>query len=377
MKDIIYIQTDNMYHVVTGQGQEEIGTGRQYSFFRDQFGKFLACIFWGTVIISLLAKQLVTPFITMWGTYYSYRSMNRAVAIAALAIYIIFTTIDLFCDSESENYLSNTMVSFGLVFSIFLSQRIPLAFLVIFSATVISAAVSFVVIKMAIPKDRWRPQHSTTVLRCVRNILLAGSLLMVAIYFFALLYGVPRPVPHSQGESPTANSEETAASNPLEGYQENLHPRVWQTLSLDEKLDTLQMVEYYEAMQTGRPVAQVKAKRFSDNNMYGCYYIGRGVIAISREHLETGDVEKVMNTLLHEGRHAQQDYLVSYFTEMGWCSEEIIQSNSYFEDIRDWKNSYEKLGQEEYYYSSLEVDARSYAFTRLMHAPEYQIVHAE
>jgi len=133
-----------------------------------------------------------------------------------------------------------------------------------------------------------------------------------------------------------------------------IQPEHWEGLSIDERLSAVQNVENVMAEVQNRPSVPVELADLSPNEFGG--YDGQS-IKINQEHLAGGqDVRENVDTVIHEGRHAYQDYVISH-PEMV-SDQELVQSwADNFENYLDLQT----YGAELYNDQPVERDAWTYA----------------
>lgn len=151
----------------------------------------------------------------------------------------------------------------------------------------------------------------------------------------------------------------------------------WATISDDEKLEALQFVADIEAQWLGiKPVYVVPAKL--DEITLGQHPRKSRFVVIDLEKESHLDVLTCINTILHECRHIYQDDCVQ---ELDW-SDPAVLTGVYYENARQWREDYAirpPKGEEhfdEYYYQTIEVDAREYAQKRMAFYLHYMKFYA-
>jgi uncharacterized protein YukE len=149
------------------------------------------------------------------------------------------------------------------------------------------------------------------------------------------------------------NQQVQAASATL-GEIEEIDPAIWQSLSPNERLEVLQDIEDRMAAIQGRTPSTVIAEPMTANT-YG--YYNEGIIAINNSNLSSDmPVNEFLDTILHESRHAYQDYAIH--------NPEVVVDPEVVESWEEnWNNymSADIYGYEAYYNQPIEVDARNYA----------------
>lgn len=142
------------------------------------------------------------------------------------------------------------------------------------------------------------------------------------------------------------------ATNRLMAIDE-IKPETWQELEDPERLDTLQQVENEMAGVQGRPSVEVVADEMSRGS-FG--YFDGASIHVGAEALQDENVAENVDTIVHEGRHAYQQYAVDH---PGFHSDH--------EQVQAWDENFdnyltaEMYGQEAYQNQPVEADAWNYA----------------
>jgi hypothetical protein len=138
---------------------------------------------------------------------------------------------------------------------------------------------------------------------------------------------------------------------------EGLNPQNWAALDSSSRLEVLQNVEDRMATIQGRPAIEITPAELSPGT-YG-YYDGQ-CITINAADLDNNQmqVQEFVDTIVHEGRHAYQDYAIK---NPGAVSDPAV--------VVAWAENFqpgnyltaEEYGQEAYLDQPVEADAWNYA----------------
>ncbi|NDV59085.1 hypothetical protein [Bacteroides sp. 519] len=134
----------------------------------------------------------------------------------------------------------------------------------------------------------------------------------------------------------------------------------WKELSFDERMDTLNKLESIMAEITHRPASVVLAKELGEG-CCGYFNSMSKEIVISSEHIKGESIEcyaNVLDTLIHEGRHAYQDYNLNE-REVHPRQGEL--SNWRTNELDYGYRDVETYGFEHYAMQPVEADARAFA----------------
>jgi len=161
-----------------------------------------------------------------------------------------------------------------------------------------------------------------------------------------------------QGRDDIDSLQETKVVEELR-MVEGINPVDWKDMSEYERLEILQDVEERVARVQGRPPAHV-ATYAATPGEFGYYNPDTNEINISSNSLKNDDVKEVVDTLIHEGRHAYQHYAVEH-PDIHSDRQEVaawainLQKDHYL--------SADRYGQELYQTQPVEKDAWRYAQT--------------
>lgn len=142
------------------------------------------------------------------------------------------------------------------------------------------------------------------------------------------------------------------ATNRL-GQFDEIKPEIWQRLEEPERLAALQQVENEMADVQSRPSVEVVADEMGEKS-FG-YFDGERM-HVSADALRSDNVSENVDTVIHEGRHAYQQYAIDH-PGFHHDSAEVEAWNENMEDYL----SVQMYGQEAYQNQPVESDAWDYA----------------
>ncbi len=133
----------------------------------------------------------------------------------------------------------------------------------------------------------------------------------------------------------------------------------WNSLNISDRLDRLKIVANIECRYLGIDEINVGSKPLGEN-VLGSYKYATKTISIDTEHLRTGKGSEVLNTLLHEVRHAYQEAAVEALKNV---PEENYKLYMYRDAVyfKEGLDQYGKDIPEGYVINELEMDSRKYA----------------
>ena len=152
----------------------------------------------------------------------------------------------------------------------------------------------------------------------------------------------------------TANQVQEAVN--AISQMDGIRPETWQTLEAGDRLGVLQGVENSMAEIQGRQPVEILPEELPEN-VFGGYDPVTQMININSSHLHSDmPVQEYVDTVVHEGRHAYQDFAVRNPQVVS----DVAVVNAWVENMHDYHTA-ELYGQEEYTNQPVEADAWNYA----------------
>jgi hypothetical protein len=141
--------------------------------------------------------------------------------------------------------------------------------------------------------------------------------------------------------------------------QESLDYENWKELPSNKRMEVLSSLEKQIANIEHRPECPIFAENLEEGR-YGYFSPEEHKIVINKEYIDSSnkaDYYEVLDTLIHEGRHAYQDYNM-HEREVHPRQSEV---DSWQENEDFGYASYEEMGLRAYRLQPLETDARQFA----------------
>ena len=162
--------------------------------------------------------------------------------------------------------------------------------------------------------------------------------------------------PTEEPDEPEETPEIDQAVDAL-GNMDNLNPGTWDSIGSDERLEALQDIEDQMAEIQGRPPVEVVLDDTLQANEFGGW--NGEVIKINTAHLNSDmPVDEFIDTIVHEGRHADQDYAIEH---PGFIADNDLVTSWAENQPPDNYLRPEDYGQEIYENQPTEADAWNYA----------------
>lgn len=196
------------------------------------------------------------------------------------------------------------------------------------------------------------------------ELLTGGVALLLAGLLINLVLGVNLFLPRVRavvGTSP-AGTEQTLSEHAME--LQSLQEETWAALTLQQKLDVLQMVANIEAQELGLPQEVRVGGSVLEEDVLAQYADRTHTVKISLDHLETAGPLDVLDSVLHECYHAYQHRLVDlYEAEKDPAMLQLKVFRSVAQYAYEFTH-YEGEDDRAYYEQACETDARRYARQR-------------
>ncbi len=157
----------------------------------------------------------------------------------------------------------------------------------------------------------------------------------------------------------------------------NLESNVWESLSEQEKLNTLQGVCDYECriVLGCRPIT-IQSGIIGNELHFGTYSNQSRIVTINLSHLNGGSAEYVLDTALHEIRHAYQyDMAEMYASLEGYIPDEyhnldpFQRARTFAEELAAYSSGDGNFSA--YYEQEVEKDSRSWSSERIREVYKY------
>lgn len=150
----------------------------------------------------------------------------------------------------------------------------------------------------------------------------------------------------------------------------------WMALSVEQKLSFMQSIADYECVYTlGIEPVPVCAAVIENENCLGTYNDEKRLITLQYEVLQGSSPSVVLDTLLHEVRHAYQHRVADMYLEMElrgsipvqYSSLAVVQTaQAFYQNFGDYKDG--NLDFAQYYDQAVERDSRQFAKNRIWEA---------
>lgn len=214
---------------------------------------------------------------------------------------------------------------------------------------------------------RTRAQPRKCAFGCFMGVRTIVALAMAVLLAGTCIDLLPMDVAHSRELSTHPGADRISRNQLIEENMNDLlalQPDVWRSLDLDERLEVLRVASEIECTNLGIPLVRVRAISMAENTMGGYDHASRTVM-LSLEHLAFDPVEEVLDTLLHEIRHAYQYGLVELYQSL----DKQTRNLALFHDISDYAYEFDNYisgsggGKtfQDYFEQKCEMDSTAFA----------------
>lgn len=202
--------------------------------------------------------------------------------------------------------------------------------------------------------------------RCYNCIY--GSHMMIAAGMLGLVLSLGIPVLFGEPVFRSSVTAEKLEEGEGETIAKNidtvllLQEELWRELSIEEKLDVLQVIANIEANYLGLPHELNVCVEDLEPPKLGCYKQTIHMICLDLNHVQYDPVSEVLNSLAHEAFHGYTDCLIAAYDSTADEFKNLQLYNkaiTYAEEYSNYTSGMEDLVG--YYTQSCEADAREYA----------------
>ena len=304
------------------------------------------CLFGSTYFISKVIFWSLLLTISVFGCYCSLKNHRDKVRVFV-----------------------NTVTPYGLftVLAYWKSLPVLIAIAVVFIAL---GGVSFFIIRMK-PKIRV-PEKRKQIIKTRFRQAFWGSRVIAATVFLVLV--VSLCIVNFTGHSLIPVQEPAVLYQPDSEYTiesqievlGNLREDVWEGLSTDERMETLQVVANIEAQNLGLPNELRVVLATDEDKIMAGYQDLTHTIRFNIDYLDSLSAKETLNCICHEAEHAYQHRLIDLYDEVS----EEYKNLPMFQAAAEYKNEFldYKDGlkdEDDYYFQLCEVNARAAADYRV------------
>ena len=279
---------------------------------------------------------------------------------------ILFSVISFFVIFErARNGLSITAsVLIPLeIYTVFAYYKFfPILFTVVLSvAAALIVLYSILILNKRIPNNRKRRiiiRRRINKWLCCSRIIAALTLSVLILPLAAkTVFNVPLLSSNIKIKNEIENNSYTIKNNIDE--LKKLQDSEWQKLSVQEKLNVLQIVANIEGRVLGISTELCVGAKSMPDYVIGQYVVNTDKIYINIDKVDKCDAEETLNTICHESYHAYQAKMADVYNNLSENDKKL----KLFKDARKYAENYENYHSSgpKYYDQPLETDAREYA----------------
>lgn len=319
-----------------------------------------------------------TAEITVAANVFNIASRSKLVAVTYLIQ--VFGALFLFFARKSDRDWSdlyfNAIIPYNTIALVGLfrvNKEIRVTVISIVVASFLLWILPKVIQAIKARKKTQKIRHWKTALhRCYAPFVICLCVVYVAVHFLGVSV-------YTYSSNKTENYDIQSIES-FNRVRDSLQSEKWETYSNQEKLDILQVICDYECKNSlGCDSPKVVAGHPERDTIYGSYSSQTKTITISVDHLANDPAEDVLDTLLHEARHAYQHAAVNALNAIEKDLSEEAKALSCFKTIKAYRDNFENYisGSKDYYSyydQDVESDSRSWAEWKIM-SEYYYYVH--
>lgn len=282
-----------------------------------------------------------------------------------IIIILIGTFITCKYNKGSWSLTSLLLIAYGIYTVISYKNIIDVRIKIILGiSTILALIYSILVMARKIRSKRnWSKIIWRRIYKCVYAY---QSILAIGMAILICSLGIPALL----GNSLIITTTKPVETNDLQNYTINNHidtvlllqEHFWQELTVEEKLDVLQIVANIEARYLGLPTKLNVSVNNLEESVLGLYADNTYTIHFDLSHVEHSPASDVLNTCCHEAYHSYQYRLVDVYNS----TEDNLKGLRLYKEASRYVNEFNNYvsGNTDfysYYSQQCEEDAREYA----------------
>lgn len=331
-------------------------------------GEYILEMIQNMVVVMLLYSVTIFRELPGW-------TVKGSVAVYAVMCIIIVTVECFFCQPRERTSFNRWMTALlmPVLYTLMAYRKYAPFFskgLVVLASTFGAIAVLYILVVMLLPCAKGKSKVTVLKRRLYRSIVVVRALFVICGLIFVLPIAKDlrntgiravevRPadtVVHSEENTIDANLEK------LVGFHEDY----WDTLSLQQRLDLVQVVANIERNYLGIPFALPVKGAYLDGSKAGFYNRDAKEITVDLWVLEGSAAEdahlKTLEIITHEAHHAYAHSMAEMYAAVDEEYKSLLllwDAARYTEEFEAYVSGEDNF--EDYYYQKLEQDARSYS----------------
>lgn len=276
---------------------------------------------------------------------------------------------------KRRNFLSatlNAMFPFAVYWLITYYQTYAvLSIVVVVIATLLPIAYFVITIGMYI-RAKAKKACRTSVSKAVWTSFLNARTVAILCLGIVFTTGIPAlfGLPLLQGSTKATSGNTSVEEFSIDSKIETLlvfGDGTWERLTNTEKIDILQTVANIESTFLGIPFELNVGAAAMKDNVVGGYNDNTHSILIDFDSLENDSAYDLLDTILHEARHAYQHSLISLYQIAAPEYKQLLvfkEVQQYDAEFSNYTHGTSDETFNDYYYQACEEDARTYADDR-------------
>jgi len=309
----------------------------------------------------------------LWYKAFLFRCVDELSLSASVCIFLGIATvcfgIGILMDRHKGRKVVHILLDIGITYGLYtvVSHYHTGMKLIPYTIRIVGFISAFYLILFAICNVRgfkWNvnylKRYLLQLLTGIRYVLGIGMLGVLVALSFYQVFGLSMIVSHKDRVS-LYEIEDKYRDSRTE-YLSLLQKDRWKELSLDERLNVLQIVADIEKENLGVSHDIRVGANNIDQDIRGCYSDSSYEIVLNIDYLSESNSLEMVRTICHETRHAYQHQLIDLYEQL----DDKYKSLMIFDDVSSYRYEFRnysdlKEDYDDYFTMNCEIDSRSYA----------------
>lgn len=331
----------------------------------------LAQLYWGWLAYIFFSARLFSRIISIWsGNLLSVSDSRRILILLVLFWGGAGFLLSVKYRRNSWAIAANTLPPYGIYLILETIPQIPI-YIKVSVAVIGVLVVLYSIMLITAPIHHKRNRSKVVKKRCAQLVYAAHGLSCTLLCILTItsaagaILGISVMRPQIAWD--TAAGERADLLAEFSEELSSLQDERWKKLTLQQKIDLMQLVAQIESGYLGLPDELMVCCETLQPNLKGSYEHENRTVRISQDHLLYDGPADCVRTILHEVYHSYQYHLCSIYEGL----DRQYQSMYFLRDASNYMYEFEHYtgGSEdfsEYYNQQCETDSRAYADSRLL-----------
>lgn len=321
------------------------------------------------VLVIGIASYLALSFSrwTVWTEFYLLNGTYLGERQAAWLFFVWSVPLTLF----NAFYVKKYHGFYSILFYAFAPIAIRTLSLLRHYSVVLMLITAGVVLAVVLVTLICKLRDGSKLSQAIESAKFVGAMLLMLVFSVSVFVDLILP---NRTEVAILPQAEQTESDPEDEYRflsdvdlQLLNSPEWDSLSAEKRCDLLLLVAQETTDTLGIDTPSLSLDAQMSGNVAGYYDNKDNSIHLWRSYIEQNSAANAVTVILHELYHAYEYAIVSS-DAINWDSADV-EKYPYFRSIRTWKEEFESyvpgdrwdVNLDEYYFQSIEYDARAFA----------------